>query len=54
MKMILNFSIFMKSRAMSNQAMFTETLLEACRTLGPVRVVLRNGVGMAELFTVTN
>ena len=41
----------MKSRAMSNQAMFTETLLDACRTLGPVRVVLRNGVGVAELFT---
>lgn len=35
---------------MSNRAALTETFLEACRRLGPVRVVHRNGVGLSEIF----
>lgn len=35
---------------MANRAEFTETLLDRCRQLGRVRVVLRNATGLSELF----
>lgn len=36
---------------MSRHAALTETFLSACRRLGRVRVVHRNGVGLSEIFT---
>ncbi|MDG2305431.1 MAG: hypothetical protein P8R42_12450 [Candidatus Binatia bacterium] len=35
---------------MANRAAFTEALLRDCRRLGPARLVLRNGVGLSEVF----
>ncbi len=39
---------------MANRAAFTETLLRRCRDLGPVRMVLRNSCGLAEVFVDLN
>lgn len=39
---------------MSNRAAFTESFLESCRPLGPVRVVLRNAIGLSEAFADLN
>ena len=35
---------------MEEAVAFTEEMLRACRTLGPARVVLRNPVGVVEVF----
>lgn len=39
---------------MSNRAALTEVFLESCRSLGPVRVVLRNSTGLSEIFADLN
>lgn len=35
---------------MANRAAFTESFLRSCRCLGRVRLVLRNAVGLSEVF----